>query len=231
MRLHWEKIEETDIHQAEKAKIIIGTLSQNKFTTEKVIRKEILEKQLSEELQDLKKLPKQGTLIDINNADYLLSQNIYRNFKISDNMLNFWYKARHNVLPCHYTLSLWYPEHQPECRLDGYHLNRMSHILNGCKKMKNNYTKRHDHILERISSELTHHCEKIYVNKTIKTAFPEILEESTILDLKPDIVMKVGTDVSIIDIACPYDLYIESIYEAKLEKYRCIQEFLANKKN
>ena len=105
----------------------------------------------------------------------------------------------------------------------------MSHILNGCKKMKNNYTKRHDHILEKISSELKHHCEKIYVNKTIKTAFPEFLEESTILNLKPDIVMKMGTDVSIIDIACPYDLYIESTYQAKLEKYRCIKEFLSNK--
>ena len=85
MRLHFEKVEENDIHQAGKAKIIIGTLSQNIFTTGKVIRKGILEKQLSEELQDLKNLTMQGTLVDINNADYLLSQNIYRNFKIIDN--------------------------------------------------------------------------------------------------------------------------------------------------
>ena len=92
----------------------------------------------------------------------------------------------------------------------------MSHILNGCQKMKNNYTKRHDHILEKISSELKHHCEKIYINKSIKTAFLEFLEESTILDLKPDIVMKVGT---------------ESTYQAKLEKYRRIKEFLSNEKN
>ena len=41
--------------------------------------------------------------------------------------------------------------------------------------------------------------------------------------------MKMGTDVSIIDIACPYDFYIESTYQAKLEKYRCIKEFLSNK--
>ena len=85
VRLHWEKVEENDIHQAGKAEIIIGTLNQNIFTTGKVIRKEILEKQLSEKLQDLKNLTMQGTLIDISNADYLLSQNIYRNFKIRDN--------------------------------------------------------------------------------------------------------------------------------------------------
>ena len=85
MRLHLEKVEENDIYHAGKAKIIIGTLSQSIFTTGKVIRKGILEKQLSEELQDLKNLTMQGTLVDINNADYLLSQNIYRNFKIIDN--------------------------------------------------------------------------------------------------------------------------------------------------
>ena len=107
-------------------------------------------------------------------ADYLLSQNIYRNFKITDNLIGFWYKAKHNVLPCHYTLSLWYPEHSPECCLDGYYLDCMSHILNGCKEIKNSYSKRHNYILEKISSELKHHCDVIYVNKTIKTVFPEI---------------------------------------------------------
>ena len=168
-------------------------------------------------------------LIDINNADYLLSQNICRNFKITDNLISFWYKARHNVLPCHYPLSLWYPEHSPECRLDGYYLHSISHILNGCKEIKNNYSKRHDYILEKISSELRHHCDVIYVNKTIETAFPEILEESTVLNLKPDIVVKQDTDVSIMDIASPYDLFIESASQAQLEKYKCIKEFLSNR--
>ena len=97
------------------------------------------------------------------------------------------------------------------------------------KEIKNNYSKRHYYILEKISSELKHHCDMIYVNKTIKTAFPEILEESTVLNLKPDIVVKQDTDVSIIDIACPYDLFIESAYQAKLEKYKCIKEFLSNR--
>ena len=97
----------------------------------------------------------------------------------------------------------------------------MSHIL--CKEIKNNYySKRHDYIPEKISSEVKHHYDMIYVNKTIKTAFPEILEESTVLNLELDIVVKRDTDVSIIDIACPYDLSIESAYQAKLEKYKCI---------
>ena len=119
VRLQWERIEENNIHQAGNAQIIIGTLGPKIVITGKVIRKEILEKRLSEDLQDLKNLPMQGTFIDINNADYLLSQNIHGNFKITDNLIRFWYKARHKVLPSHYTLPLWYPEHSPECRLDG----------------------------------------------------------------------------------------------------------------
>ena len=56
-----------------------------KIVTGKLIRKVILEKQLSDDLEDLRSLPMQGTFVDIKNADYLLSQNIFRNFKMSDN--------------------------------------------------------------------------------------------------------------------------------------------------
>ena len=44
-----------------------------KIVTGKLIRKDILEKQLSDDLEDLKSLPMQGTFVDIENADYLLS--------------------------------------------------------------------------------------------------------------------------------------------------------------
>ena len=40
--------------------------------------------------------------------------------------------------------------------------------------------------------------------------------------------MKQDTDVSIIDVAFPYDLFIESAYQAKLENYKCMKEFLSN---
>ena len=50
--------------------------------------------------------------------------------------------------------------------------------------------------------------------------------ESRVLDLKPNILMKDDEGVNIIDIACPYDLYIEATYKTKIEKYQCIKEFL-----
>ena len=93
-------------------------------------------------------------------------------------MISFWYKSGHNVLPCHYTLSLWYPEHSPECRLDGCRLGSISHVLNGCKEIKNNYSKRHDNILDKVVSELKHHCNEIFVNKMIRGSFREFTEKS-----------------------------------------------------
>ena len=44
---------------------------------------------------------------------------------LSENLVTFWYKARHNVMPWNYTLSLWYPEQSAACQLDNYHLESM----------------------------------------------------------------------------------------------------------
>ena len=85
----------------------------------------------------------------------------------------------------------------------------MAHVLNRCKKLRN-----------------------IYVNKTIKTSFKEDfenLENVEELKLKPDIVAKSGHLINIIDIACPYDLYIESLYTKKIEKYKCLKQLLSEK--
>ena len=49
------------------------------------------------------------------------------------------------------------------------------------------------------------------------------------LKLKLDIVAKSGHLINIIDIACPYDLYVESIYTKKIEKYECLKQLLSEK--
>ena len=92
VKLHCEKSGENDLIEAGHAQVIIGS-EKVKIVTGKLIRKSILEKQLSDDLEDLKSLPMQGIFVDIKNADYLLSQNIFRNFKISANLISFWYKA------------------------------------------------------------------------------------------------------------------------------------------
>ena len=110
--------------------------------------------------------------------------------------------------------------------LDGYHLESMSHVLNGCKKFSNNYSKRHDRVVEKIAEELTTSDTKIYVNKLFSTTFPEFKEDQYITTQKLDIVIKTGNKILIIDVACPYDLYTENTYKHKINYYKCLKKIL-----
>ena len=47
-----------------------------------------------------------------------------------------------------------------------------------------------------------------------------------LLNLKPDIVIKQENKLMILDVACPCDLYLAELYEAKINKYRDLQRYL-----
>ena len=47
--------------------------------------------------------------------------------------------------------------------------------------------------------------------------------------LKPDLVLKGNDMVIIADVACPYDLYADEVYKAKIEKYGHLTAFIASK--
>ena len=106
--LNWEENTE-DIPYAGNAQLILKSeKGRTRILFNKWIWKEIIANQLSKELEQLSELPMQGRLVDNQGADYLMSQNIFRNYKLSDDLISFWFKARHNVHPCYYTQSLWY---------------------------------------------------------------------------------------------------------------------------
>ena len=84
----------------------------------------------------------------------------------------------------------------------------MVHIFIGCRQFKNSYSTRHNTLVEKIASELPH---VMAVDKTIGSTFKELglsSSEHPELHLKPDIVLRHENEVPIIDVACPYDLYI-----------------------
>ena len=140
--LKWEKNTE-DLHGAGNAQLIL-TGDKTKILQSNRIRKKVIEDQLNRELENLKKHPMQGRLVDNIGADYLMSQDIFRNHKLTDELIHFWHKARHNVLPCFYTLSLWYSNQPANCVLDDYRIESTALVLNGCKNLRGNYSKRHD---------------------------------------------------------------------------------------
>ena len=133
---------------------------------------------------------------------------------MKDDLIIFWYKTKHNVLPCNYTLSIWYPGQSPACAMDGYRLESMSHILNGCTEFRNNYVARNDGVVQKISSKIPTSSQIFYISKTIQTCFADIaIPNERGSALKPDFIVKKGTTVMIMDVACTYDLYIHNAHQ------------------
>ena len=78
--------------------------------------------------------------------------------------------------------------------------------------------------MEKIAEELTTSDTEIYVNKLFSTTLQEFKEDQYTTIRKPDIVIKKGNNILIIDVACPYDLYIENTYKHKISYYQCLKK-------
>ena len=124
-----------------------------KYHTKRQLRIKMQSLQLGKEMNALTKLEMQGTLVNLPFLDYLLSQDIFKNVLFPDKLIRFWYKMRHNVLSCNFTLSKWYGT-DPRCKIDGYHIESMAHLLNSCKKFKKNYSTRHNKICKKLCFDL-----------------------------------------------------------------------------
>ena len=54
-------------------------------------------------------------------------------------------------------------------------------------------------------------------------------KDEALSNLKPDIMIEEENRMIILDIACPYDLYLAELYEMKLNKYRQLQRYITEK--
>ena len=75
-------------------------------------------------------------------------------------------------------------------------LKSTAHVLNGCKNLRGNYSKRHDRIVEKVGFEIKTSENKININKTVKTSLQtfgfeiENDNEEDLLKLRPDLLVK-----------------------------------------
>ena len=148
--------------------------------------------------------------------------------KIADVLVVFWYKMRHNVLGCNYTLSIWYGS-SPRCLLDNYRLESMAHLLNSCSEFKDVYSSRHDKIVNKLGQELESVSVNLFVNKCVSTSLEELNLPRSLLCLKPDIVTKHKKQVKILEFLCPYDLYLQNTFETKKSKYAPLKDAIESK--
>ena len=89
--------------------------------------------------------------------------------------------------------------------------------------------------MEKIGGEIKTNENKVNISKTVKTS-PQTFgfeiendSEEDLLKLKPDLLLKEDNRILIVDVACPYDLYLTELYELKVNKYRNLQKFNADK--
>ena len=216
LKAQWEHPNSIDLMDA--GKVILKYESGVNLPLNKNLRKKLQDIQLEIDEVILKGLKMQGKLFKLENADYLLSQDIFKNIKFADKLVCFWYKLRHNVVPCNFTLSKWYGI-EPKCNLCQFIPESMAHLLNGCKRFSGLYSTRHDKLVNKFGEELSKFWEFLRINQQISTSFPELPLLSEHKHLKPDIVLKRDNTIYMVDVACPYDFYIQSAFNQKMDHY------------
>ena len=79
VNLTFENVEVEGLMDAGNAVLLYENGDVIRYGSNKALRKKLTLQQLETELLDIKQLKMQGTLIDLPNTDYLLSQDIFRN--------------------------------------------------------------------------------------------------------------------------------------------------------
>ena len=95
----------------------------------------------------------------------------------------------------------------------------MSHILNSCQEFRRHYSKKYDKLVDKIYKELQPFWSETFNNKTIGTSSAQLGSVITVKDLKPELVLKSGNFVVIMDVTCPCDLCMEESFREKISKY------------
>ena len=99
----------------------------------------------------------------------------------------------------------------------------VSHILNGCRKLKDMYTKRHNRIVDLVHEKIpSQQHVSIIKDKILKpTDFNDNSESFITTHRRPDITI-INTETRqafLVEIALPFDTFIGETYQTKFEKY------------
>ena len=154
-------------------------------------------------------------------ADMACSNSHLTNSNITDHLTRFIAKGRLQLLETNAVNNTYYPNtYSRSCPLCQFHTDTNSHALNGCSKLKGLYIERHDRCVQVLRREL---------EENVLTEFCEIYENQTVsLDglsvagpCKPDlcIIDHLNSVAFIIEIANPFDTFIDKCYEHKFHKY------------
>jgi len=156
-------------------------------------------------------------------VDQKISTAFLNNHKLSDDIISFACRGRLQLLQCNMLMHLYYKTHK-FCDLCNHPYENISHVLNGCRKLKDIYSKRHNRLVDLIHEKIAH-TEHLTVIKDCSLSpceFSNSNQESFVTThRRPDItVINMDTKkVQLIEVAVPLDTHIEETYQAKFDKY------------
>ncbi len=118
---HYQPVEVSDAVVQDPSVIVEARLHHNNIghlLQPRTSRQTLLSIQRAQNMEYWSSLKLQGMLAKLPCADHSVSHTIYSNATISEEILTFRVKARLQVLPTKYNLSLWFPStHSPLCLL------------------------------------------------------------------------------------------------------------------
>ena len=154
------------------------------------------------------------------------------NHMLSDDLSRFIFKSRMQLLECNSLLHKYYPHIYPKsCPMCNNPFETVSHIMNGCMVFHNQYVARHNRIVSLILGEVLkrHPHMMIYSDQIITGDMLEANCDLTILQhRKPDLLVcdRVAKRAFIVEVACPFDAFLDNCYNTKFDKYCPLNEMI-----
>ena len=156
--------------------------------------------------------------------DTKASSSFLSNHTLSDDVRSFVSRGRLQLLQCNSLLHLYY--NVPKlCMLCRFPSETASHVLNGCRELKNIYSKRHNRVVDILHSKLASINKDNFVLKDTVLS-PDIFgsEQETFVhtNTRPDITIidQETRTATIIEILIPFDVHINKTSDSKFDYWK-----------
>ena len=196
---------------------------QTHFTDSQLLYSAIKRLEVGRDLLHFSSLQRQGRFQReaLPHADMSCSVGHLTNTKINDHLTRFIAKGRLQLLETNTVNSTYYPgEYSQACSLCAFQWDSNSHALNCCRRLKGLYIERHDRCVELVRRELERYIVTEHV--AVFQNQPVSLDGVTPVDSgRPDLcfVDHSNSVAFIVEVANPYDTFIDHCYNSKFRKY------------
>jgi hypothetical protein len=168
----------------------------------------------------------QGRLTRASNIDRSVSSAHLVNLKLGDSLVKFVVRARLQLLECNTLLHTYYPaSYEKRCIRCGFHTDTVSHVLNGCRCIKNAIQKRHNRVAAIVSGALKEANQRATILSDVPLRPSQFVEDSTdvfaLRHTRPDVCLINHTDKTCLlaEIAVPFDSFLDTCYTNKFNRY------------